>query len=154
MAGDVMLGEVVFDGSCGRPWDRTASRAGWAVVKLKPDGGLSAALWGPVPRRFRQSSPVAEHLAMRRLVEVARSEVNPVVDYSGLVRAYGSKYAWHYRAGSPMAGLVRGTISDLGFKLVAGVRKVKAHQDIESLEPGSEEWRLAKGNELADLKAK
>ena len=73
-AEDVILGEVFLDGSCGRPWDRTASRAGWAVVKLKQDGELFAALWGPVPRRYRQSSPVVEHLAMRRLVEVARAE--------------------------------------------------------------------------------
>jgi len=152
-AEDVILGEVFLDGSCGRPWDRTASRAGWAVVKLKQDGELFAALWGPVPRRYRQSSPVVEHLAMRRLVGVARAEATPVVDYAGLLRAYGARDPWQFRAGSPLAGLVRGAISTLGFKL-AGVRKVKAHQDIAALVPGSEDWRLARGNEQADLKAK
>ncbi|MFM7978464.1 MAG: hypothetical protein ACKPKO_04035, partial [Candidatus Fonsibacter sp.] len=99
---EVFEGEVLWDGSCTKPYDRMASKAGWAIEKLDNDYQIYAKLSGPVPAGWRQTSPVAEHAAMNALSKVVAGDVFLVVGYNGLVMAYGGKFSMlRLHAGNP-----------------------------------------------------
>ena len=68
-------GEVCLDGSCTKPYDRRAARAGWAIVKMDNDYQIFAKLSGPVPIGWRQTSPVVEHAVMNALSKVVAADV-------------------------------------------------------------------------------
>ena len=152
---EVFEGEVFLDGSCTKPYDRRASRAGWAIIKMDNDYQIYAKLSGPVPVGWRQTSPVAEHAAMNALSKVAAGDVYPVVDYNGIVMAYGGKFSLQrLHAGNPLAGIVRTVCTNDQWSKIKSVDKVKAHQSLPDLIHGSDEYRWAVGNSHVDGVAK
>ena len=119
------------------------------------EGALLASLCGPVPPHLPQTSPMAEHMALAKLAEVAAGRVEAMVDYTGLVQNFQPGGAhWAMQPSRPMAGLVRRAHMAKGWPAIVGITKVKAHQKLQDLAVGTEDWKQAVGNSLADEAAK
>ena len=122
---DVFQGEVFVDGSCLKHFDGTYNRAGWGLAVVSQEGALLATLCGPVPPHLPQTSPVAEHMALVKLAEVAAGRVEAVVDYTGLMQNFQpSEGHWAMQPGRPMAGLVRKAHMAKGWPAITGITKV------------------------------
>jgi len=145
---------VYLDGSCSKPWDKTAARAGWSVVSIGPDGSLRAALTGPVLAAWPQTSPMAEFMAAQALAQVAGPQTEPVVDYKGILQVLGGGRQADLAHSRVMAGVVRLAQTSQGWANLVKFHWAKAHQDPAVAEKGSEAWLDILGNFLADVKAK
>ena len=103
---------------------------------LRDDGSEHAYMCGPVSDKYKQTSSVPEQCAMTTLAGLARMAVKHVVDYSEVVKAYGPTSKRTIPGASPMARLVKATLTAKGWHLIGGVGKVKAHQRPGKLEEG------------------
>ena len=98
---------------------------------------------------------MAEHMALAKLAEVAAGRVEAMVDYTGLVQNFQPGGAhWAMQPSRPMAGLVRRAHMAKGWPAIVGITKAKAHQKLQDLAVGTEDWKQAVGNSLADEAAK
>jgi hypothetical protein len=145
-------GDLYLDGSCTQEWHPSLNRAAWAIVRLDHSGVLLGRVSGPVWSTLPQTSPCAEFVAYAAAAQHARPQTNLHVDYQGVVAAHHSATRLSYH--KTFAGVTRSATTCENWPNVANVLKVKAHQDLSTLDIWSDQWLHAKGNHLADAAAK
>jgi hypothetical protein len=148
-------GDVFLDGSCSKTFAKELNRASWAITKIDRDSGeLIARLHGPVWSSLPQTSPAAEFCAMAALAQVAGPDTHAYSDFSGVVSSFGKEPSEVLHSSSLFAGIHRSARIEAGWKNIVAIDKVKAHQALEGLTVGTEQFFLAKGNDEADRWAK
>ncbi len=80
-------GHVYTDGSCTTEVIREMRRAGCSGVEVSSDGEPLARITTPVPRHFRQTAQVAEHVGFAATVGLLRRRTTLHADCMGVVQA-------------------------------------------------------------------
>ena len=145
-------GDFYLDGSCAKEWHPSLNRASWAIVRVDNDGVLEGSLSGPVWGNLPQTSPCAEFVAYAAAAQHAQPHTCLHVDYQGVCTAHRSSNRLSFN--KAFAGVVRSAVTHDNWRNIRQVCKVKAHQDLFSLDMMSPQWLQAKGNHLADAAAK
>ena len=143
-SGDGLYG----DGSADQLPDPDLNRAGWSVVQVDGEGKLVKAIAGPVPARHPQTSVAAEHHALAGTCMYSQGELLYHGDNKGVTDGWTSARATGPR--SCYAGISR--VARAHGEGRVHTTWVKAHVDADKagLEPGTQQWLDAKGNEHAD----
>ena len=143
-----------MDGSCSRTGLAGLDRAAWAAVSVSREGALLTALTGLVAGPAMQTSGAAENMAFGALVPRLGGTAAIYSDYQSLCDALQLDRGRMLAHTRTYAGVLKGATGHHSYGLVDRVVKVQAHVDATTLDPASEEWFLAKGNEWADAHAK
>ena len=111
-------------------------------------------LSGLVTAPALQTSGAAECLAFGSVAPRLQQDAQLFSDYKALCDVLGldvGRMTVHSRT---YGGVFKCAAGHPAFCHVGGVHKVRAHVDLDSLQPGSREWVLAMGNHRADEQAK
>jgi len=146
-------GRVFTDGSASKCHTTCLNRAGWAAIQMDEEGNLEAALAGPVLGHLAQTNPCAEHTALAQAALRAADGgegCRVAVDFIGAKRVWDAPRGWadpkgHYSA------FYRGAKAHAPSLQTSWVH---SHQDLLSMEKGTEEWKQVLGNSYADEWAK
>ncbi len=152
-----LSGDLYSDGSATHPQCPEARRAGWSVIQLAADGGVSKAVYGHVPaaESTGQTAGAGEVYALRRAHELSIGPIATTVDYQAIVDGVKAGQAATTAHSKPNAAAWRGI-----WKASDGeppvVRKVKAHRTHEEAARSDDPHALTawRGNRAADHFAK
>ena len=151
--GSRLDGDVYIDGSCDPHPVQGCSRASWAVAQVDEEGILCRALSGVVPLELPQTAPAAEYCALGAAAQVVLPSARLFGDCLNVVE---DAHDFRMAARDPRkmyAGILRSIIGlSAAERPVVEIVKVKAHQDLRSLE--GEALVRARGNAVADELAK
>ena len=131
---------------------RLTERLGRLQGSIRTDGVLEGSLSGPVWGNLPQTSPCADFFVYATAVQHAQPHTCLHVDYQGVCAPYQStnRLGLH----KAFAGVMRSVVTHENWRNIHQVCKVKAHQDLSSLDMMTPQWPQAKGNHLADAAAK
>ena len=151
---EAMVGRLYTDGSATRLGPSAYHVATWSVCAVSESGVLQASLSGSVGRLLPATSGAGETVAVYAAVHHCPRASELISDYLGICGIedwpqWRLCNASHFHAGAHM--LIRGH-RHWGADMC--VRKVKGHQDLSTLSPGTVEYRDASGNVCADRVAK
>jgi len=146
-------GRVFTDGSCFKGPSVSFSRAGGSVVSLLPDGGLRAAICGPVWAGLPQTSQAAENVAFAAATELSMPGSKVFIDYKGLVSNLTEPWREILHHNKKYSGFLRSAMRNLAWGKL-DIRWVRAHQDLRQQFATEEDRHQAVGNNLADEWAK
>eukprot|EP00959_Pyramimonas_sp_CCMP1952_P214427 4487124-Pyramimonas_sp.AAC.1 len=107
-------------------------------------------MMGRVGNLLPPTPPAAEHCGVLAAALNASPRAQIFVDYNGAIAMHQKPQFSRSAFYGAFQVLARASMAPIGPRL----HNIKAHVDIESLAPGSEEWRRAKGNDAADRYAK
>ena len=135
-------GDFYLDGSCAKEWHPPLNRASRAIIRVDNDGvllegSLSSPVWGNLP----QTSPCAEFVAYAAAAQHAQPHTCLHVDYQGVCTAHQStnRLGLH----KAFAGVMRSAATHENWRNIHQVCKVKAHQDLSSLDMMTPQWLQA-----------
>ena len=151
---EVMEGDIYIDGSCTTGPFKELRRAAFAVVAMKEDGQVTATASSPLWRSLPQTPQAAEYVALAAAVQLITGKSKIFCDCKNVVNDAQDIRSGARNGKKQYAGILRDILKhEEKWKLVEGVTKVKAHQEIKSIQ-GEEERRRAQGNDHADGSAK
>ena len=146
-------GALFIDGSCTTHPIPECRRAAWSVVRVCPEGQVSATFSGVVPIEMPQTPQAAEYFAGGVAAQVAYSADDIMSDCENVVRHFRQPGAISLCRRGRYAGVVRSAHGYEGFAAMQRAQKVRAHVDPASCASPSDRF-LAIGNEHADVAAK
>ena len=147
-------GTVFTDGSCQNLGPRQWHLATWSVIAQDPAGSLTAFLSGAVGKALPQTSAAAEYVAGLAVSHHCSQTDTLYSDYMSLAGIEQLDTCQLCYSGNYYSGIRCMIRSGRAWQPQSRVIKVKAHQDLEALDPVSLEWWMAKGNDHADRIAK
>ncbi len=152
--GRLLGGQVYTDGSCTTEVIRELRRAGCSGVEVNADGQPQARISTPIPRHFRQTAQVAEHVGFATTVALLRRKSTLHADCMGVVKAAREPLRQAIRHSKIHAGTILTARTDVDhFNLLDDVKWVKAHRT-EHADMNDEDRRHVRGNADADEAAK
>ncbi len=147
-------GHIFVDGSCSTSLFPGLQRAALAVVQVDEEANLQKAVSVPIWNTLPQTPQASECAALAAVASLLKGPSQVYGDCTGVVDAYTRGPAHYTRGERKYAGVMLSMHRHpAGLKFIESMSKVKAHQNIGSLECTREQW-LAKSNQLADEAAK
>ena len=147
-------GDIFIDGSFFPHVLKGLGRAGWGAVKVDELGFPIARAYGPVWLPLPQSAPSAEWAAYVVACQLCRGPTEVHMDCLSVINVLrkGQHLQLHHK--HTHAGYARSALGEDGAKLINGIHKVKAHQDILGGGLEGRELARARANDAADVAAK
>ena len=147
-------GDIFTDGSFFPHVLRGLGRAGWGAVKVDELGFPVARAYGPVWLPFPQSAPSAEWAAYVVACQLCKGPTEVHMDCLSVINMLRNGHHLQSHNNHTHAGYARSALGENGSKLITGVCKVKAHQDMLGGGLEGRELARARANDAADVAAK